>query len=316
MQQYSYDEHFMFAPRRAQWTAGLAAVASLMSGCSGADVATPVAKFSLAANKSTVAIGSPIELTYRFEVAPGTKPIDGDYRVFVHVNRDDGTTIWNDDHDLPPGESTTKWQPGQVIQYSRTRFIPVVSYVGEATIEAGLYRDDVRLPLATREQTEPEIKARSYKVGKVELLPRSENIQVIRLSGWHAVEYAADDATVDWQWTQKSATLSLRNPRRDLVLYLECDARSDLFPDKPQQVTIYAGDSAVATFTADRPGIILRKIPVTTAQLGTGDMAELRIEVDRTFLPSKLPGGGRDPRELGIRVYHAFVEGAKSPSGE
>jgi len=315
MQQYSYDEDFMLSPRRAQWPAGLTAIVSLMSGCGGGDIATPVAKISLTTNKPSVAIGSPVELSYRFEIAPGTK-IDGDYRVFVHVNRDDGTMIWTDDHDLPAGQSTSKWQPGQVIQYSRTRFVPVVSYVGEATIEAGLYRDDVRLPLATADQAEGEIKARSYKVGKLELLPRSENIQVIRLSGWHAAEFATDDATVGWQWTQKAATLSLRNPRRDVVFYLECDTRSDLFPDKPQQVTVYAGDSAVATFAVDRPGTILKKIPIATAQLGTGDMAELRIEVDRTFLPSKLPGGSSDPRELGIRVYHAFVEAAKPPSGE
>ena len=32
-------------------------------------------------------------------------------------------------------------------------------------------------------------------------------------------------------------------------------------------------------------------------------MAELVIDVDRTFTP-----GGGDTRELGIRVFHAFVE--------
>ena len=43
--------------------------------------------------------------------------------------------------------------------------------------------------------------------------------------------------------------------------------------------------------------------PVTAAQLGAGDMAELTIEVDQTFVP-----GGGDTRELGIRVFHAFIE--------
>ena len=37
-------------------------------------------------------------------------------------------------------------------------------------------------------------------------------------------------------------------------------------------------------------------------------MVEMRIDVDQTFIPAKLPGGGRDARELGIRVYHAFIE--------
>ena len=44
-------------------------------------------------------------------------------------------------------------------------------------------------------------------------------------------------------------------------------------------------------------------------QLGAGDMAELRIEVDKTFVPALLPDTQQpDPRELGIRVFHAFVE--------
>ena len=43
--------------------------------------------------------------------------------------------------------------------------------------------------------------------------------------------------------------------------------------------------------------------PVTAAQFGSGDVAELVIDVDRTFVP-----GGSDTRELGIQVFHAFVE--------
>jgi hypothetical protein len=246
-------------------------------------------------------------------VAPGAR-IDGDYRVFVHVNRDDGTTIWNDDHDLPADSQTSKWQPGQVVQYSRTRFIPTLSYLGAATIEAGLYRDDVRLPLSTPAPTEEETKTRSYNVGKLELLPKSSNVVLIRLSGWHPAEYAENDATTAWQWTQKTAILSFRNQRSDLTFYMEFDGRPDLFPDKPQQVTVYSGDTAVSTFPVDRPGIVLKKVPITAAQLGTGDMAELRIDVDRSFMPSKLPGGSRDPRELGIRVYHAFIE-SRTPAG-
>ena len=53
---------------------------------------------------------------------------------------------------------------------------------------------------------------------------------------------------------------------------------------------------------------VLRRITITAAQLGTNEMAELRIEVDRTFTPAKLPTGGTDTRELGLRVYHHFIE--------
>ena len=52
----------------------------------------------------------------------------------------------------------------------------------------------------------------------------------------------------------------------------------------------------------------LRKIPLKAAQLGTGDMAELVISVDKTFVPAVLIAGSKDPRELGVRVFHAFVD--------
>jgi hypothetical protein len=38
-------------------------------------------------------------------------------------------------------------------------------------------------------------------------------------------------------------------------------------------------------------------------------MAEVRLLVDKTFVPALTgPAGGNDQRELGIRVFHAFVD--------
>jgi hypothetical protein len=307
MQQYSYHAVFMQISRSAGAIA-LAVVAGVGASCSKNDEAPPVASVSLTTNNGKVALGSPVEITYRFQVAPGAR-IDGDYRVFVHVNRDDGTTIWNDDHELPPAHATSTWQPGQVIEYTRTKFIPAFSYVGQATIELGLYRDNLRLPLSGPDPADRQSLERSYKVATLELLPRSENVQVIKLNGWHKIEYATDDAGIGWQWMQKQATLSFRNnPRRDVLFYLEFDGRADLFEAKPQTVTVHAGNEVVATFTVPQLGTHLKKIPITAAQLGTGEMAEIRIDVDQTFVPARLPGGSKDQRELGIRVYNAFIE--------
>jgi hypothetical protein len=70
---------------------------------------------------------------------------------------------------------------------------------------------------------------------------------------------------------QKQAELSFRNnPHRDVLFYLEFDGRSDLFEAKPQTVTVYSGNEAVATFTVPQQGLQLKKIPITAAQLGTG----------------------------------------------
>ncbi len=140
-------------------------------------------------------------------------------------------------------------------------------------------------------------------MAKFQLLPQSENIFLIYKDGWHPAEVAADNPASEWQWTQKAATISFRNPKKDATFYLEYDARSDLFTP-PQQVDAADRRSRPsATFSASSKDRALLTFPITAAQFGTGDMAEMVIEVDKTFKP-----GGTDPRELGIRVFHAFVE--------
>jgi hypothetical protein len=102
---------------------------------------------------------------------------------------------------------------------------------------------------------------------------------------------------------KKVGTISFRNPKRDATFYLEVDARVDLFTP-PQQVVVKLGGQPIGSFAADSKERVLKTFPVTAAQFGAGDMAELTIEVDRAFTP----GGGGDTRELGIRVFHAFIE--------
>ena len=284
----------------------LAGVVLALPGCSTTDDTPPVATITLTPNKRDLPVGSPIELTYKFQVAPNAA-INGDYRVFMHVNRDDGTMIWSDDHDLPAGQATSKWKPGQVIEYTRTRFIPASSYLGTATMMMGLYKDEDRLTLTGPDASEKGQPGKEYTVGTLNLRPRSESITLVKLDGWHPAEFSPDDATQEWQWTRKSATMSLRNPKRDLIFWIEFDSRPDLFTDSPQKVTISAGGTAVGTITVDRMGTFREKMPIPAALL-TGDMAEIRIEVDRSFIPAKLSGGSGDARELGIRVYHVFVE--------
>ena len=101
----------------------------------------------------------------------------------------------------------------------------------------GLYnrRPGKRLTLSA-----PEASRKEYVVSKFQLLPQSENIFLIYKDGWHPAEVAADNAASEWQWTKKTATISFRNPKKDLTFYLEWDARTDLFTP-PQQVTITMG---------------------------------------------------------------------------
>lgn len=289
-------------PRRAPW---LLLIALLQPACSRADKTPPVATVGFAVSRPRVAVGSPVDLTYRFDVAPSAS-ISGDYRVFVHVLNPDGEMLWSDDHDPQP--PTSQWKAGQHVQYTRTIFVPVTPFTGDAVVEIGLYKDTDRLPLQGPETADRESANRSYRAGTISLAPGSENIFIIYKSGWHPAEFAPEDPKKEWQWTQKSAVLTLRNPRKDVMLYLQYDARADLFPGGAQKVTVVANDQPVETFEAGSSVPELKKIPISAAQLGANEMAEIRLDLDKTFVPAQLPAGGKDLRELGIRLYKAFVE--------
>jgi hypothetical protein len=280
-------------------------VAALVSACGGkGNDQPPVATPAFKSDHARAPLGSPVELTYTFDVAQNAK-IEGDYRVFVHFLDSEGDLMWTDDHEpVPP---TTQWKAGQKVSYSHTMFVPVYPYVGEARVRVGLYSgaDGRRLPLNGK-----EVGDREYDVGAITLAPQSENVFLIYRDGWNLAESAPDQPAMEWQWTKRSAGLAFRNPKKDVTFYLECDGRPDLF-NPPQQVSIKVNDQVVHSFPMTEKNPVIHRIPITAAQLGTGDMVDLKIEVDKPFIPASIPEGqpghGTDTRELGVRVYHVFV---------
>ena len=267
------------------------------SGCSRQEESTPcVATPSVTLARDRAAIGSPFKVTYAFDVAQNAT-IPPDYMVFVHVLDDQGERLWGDDH--PPTQPTATWKAGQKVEYTRTVFVPNYPYIGPAHIRLGLFSPSAsqRLPLCAT-----EVSRREYEVAKFQLLPQSENIFLIYKDGWHPAEVSSQDPTNEWQWTKKAATISFRNPKKDATFYLEFDARTDRF-GAVQQVTLRSGDQVIGTFPADSTSPKLVMLPVSAAQMGNADMPEFTLDVDQTFVP-----GGGDVRELGIRVFHAFIE--------
>jgi hypothetical protein len=91
------------------------------------------------------------------------------------------------------------------------------------------------------------------------------------------------------------------------MFYLDLDNPGSVFSE-PQQVTVTLGGQVVDTFTVQPKQPELRKIPLKAAQLGSGDVDELVISVDKTYIPAVLVAGSKDPRELGVRVFHAYVD--------
>ncbi len=282
-----------------------AIAAALIGGSACRRQTTPekaLATPSVTLSQDKASLGSPIDITYKFVVAPDAPSFAESYRVFVGVVDADDQLMWTDDHNPPT--PTTEWKPGQTITYTRTVFIPVYPYVGEAAMHMGLYslNTQKRLPLNGTNAGQ-----HAYEVAHLQLLPQSENVFTIYKDGWHPAEVQEQNSLVEWRWTKKTATLAFRNPRSDALFYLELDNPVVAFTET-QQVTITLAGQRVEQFMLTPKEIVLKKIPLKAAQFGTTDMAELQIDVSRTFVPALALASNRDPRELGVRVFHAFIQ--------
>jgi hypothetical protein len=276
---------------------------SLIAGCSRkVDDARPVATPSLKLSRTDAAVGSPIDLTYRFEVAADAPPFSEDYTVFVHVLDRDRSSLWGDDHQPPT--PTTQWKPGSTVEYTRTMFVPKLPYVGPAQIEVGLYsvKSGQRVPLGGENTGDRQIRVATFNMS----LPANALFIVFR-DGWHGAEVSGD-AGVEWQWSRKRGTLSFRNPKQDATLILDVDQPVEAFTE-PQKVEIRLVDSIVDSFSLAAGQRELRRIPLTAAQFGTAETVDVIVSVDQTFVPASVAKlKSLDPRELGVRVFHAFVE--------
>ena len=289
-------------PSVALVIAALVVASSALGACKRKEVVEqPLATPSVTLSHDKTPLGSPIDIHYKFIVAPDAHFTE-DLRAMVHVVDADEELIFAFDH--TPDVPTSQWKPGQTIEYTKTVFIPIYPYVGEATIQVGLHSTSTqkRVALAGTDAGQ-----HAYKVAKLQLQPQTENVFTVYKEGWHPAEVAEHNATVEWYWTKKEATLSFKNPKKDSIFYLDVDNPGSVFTDE-QKVTVTMGGQALDEFTLKPKAPELRKIALKAAQLGNGDVAELVIAVDKTYVPAKMIPGSKDPRELGVRVFHAYVD--------
>jgi hypothetical protein len=279
-------------------------VAGSLAACgSNKGDAKAVATPSLKLSRSEAAVGSPIEMTYRFVMAPDAPPLTEDYTVFVHVLDTDREQLWGDDH--KPPTPTHEWKPGATIEYTRTMFVPKFPYVGEARVELGLYspKTGERLPLGGESTGD-----RAIRVANFTIRLAADAYFVVFKSGWYDAEVTDGSAGSGWQWSKKQGTITFRNPKRDTLLMIQLDQPAMAFTE-PQQVEIRTPQAVVDSFPLPSGRQELRRISLTPQQMGDGDTVELAIVADKTFVPASVPQlKSLDSRELGVRVFHIFVE--------
>lgn len=268
-------------------------------GCR-APARSAVASATVSLNHHTVFVGGPLEITYTFVVADQAR-FSEDYAVMLNVIDANHELVWTDNHQPPT--PTTSWTAGSTIQYTRTVFVPLRADPGDFTLQVGLYSlgDEARLPLIGT-----DVGGRAYDAGRLRIEHASDSAAFT--DGWHDREVAEHDPSVEWRWTKGRAVLAFKNPRRDATLYLHLDNPGDVFEDT-QHVDVTMGVQRLAEFDLVPKQQQVRKIALKAADMGPGDAFEVRIAVDKTFVPAqRAHGSSEDQRELGVRVFHAFVE--------
>lgn len=287
--------------KRAALLAVLVSVTAIAACSKPEDTTPPVGSVAVSLSRTRVALGSPVEVTYKFTLAPDA-PALGDRKVFVHFLDADDELMWTDDHEPEP--PATSWTAGQTVEYTRTMFVPNYPYVGAAKMVAGLYSigNNERVKLSGTDRGD-----RSYVVADLEVLPQTENVFVIFKDGWHATEVASNDRGVEWQWTKKEATIAFRNPRKDAVLYIRADNPGN--KGGPQDLAVWNATDLLGTLKVSAADAPVQKLTLPAARMGTGDMVELRLVPDRTFVPAQEPNTlNGDSRDLGVRVFNLFVQ--------
>jgi len=280
--------------------AGLAWLGLIACGSETPSESRPITA-SIDTNKPRAPIGSPIEITYRFEIGADAAPIDQDYRVFVHFLDSHNALLFADDHDPP--KPTSSWTAGETLEYERTLFIPLYPYLGTASVVLGLWIPETGERLGLQGPDDGNL---AYQVGQIELLDQKENIFLVYKEGWHQLENDPDNRSMEWQWTKKEAVCSFRNPKKESVLFLEADTNVNAF-EEPLEVAVMIGENEIATFKVEDRDPFLQKITIPADALGDEDWVDLKLVNSESFVPAD-KNIGDDTRELGLRVHHLYVD--------
>ena len=288
---------------RRSW-AGLllvAAAAILLPACNRRKPAeTNDITASFKVNRTRAPLGSAVEVTYSWTTGPAFKKLSKDYRAMVHFVDSHKVLLFEDDH--LPTPATSSWEPGQTYSYTRTKFIPIYPYVGEVEVRMGLYKDRERVGLKGEDAGFQE-----YRVTKLELLPQTENIFPVYKEGWHSPESSPSNPSQERTWTKKEAVVSFKNPKKDVILYLEADTNYKAFSEPPV-LTIAVNDKTGLVVPIENSEVFLKKVRFKAADLGSEDWFHLKLAMSQSFVPKNLnPPLNNDDRELGLLVYHLYV---------
>ena len=256
---------------------------------------------SFSVNRTRVPLGSAIETSSSFSTGPQFKKLQQEYRPFVQFLDSQNVVLFAESY--AAGPPVVGWEPGKTYTEKRTLFVPVYPYVGDVTVVMGLAPSTGRGERVALKGE--DIGLRAYKVAKLELLPQTENVFLVYKEGWHSPEASPQNPSLERTWTKKDALVSFKNPKKDVVIYLEADTNFKAF-SQPPVLTLAVGGKAGVTIPIENSEVFLKKIRVKGEHLGSEEWTDLRLALNQSFVPKAL-GLNQDERELGILVYHLFL---------
>lgn len=246
-------------------------------------------------------MGTPLEVEYSFYTAKDYPGLKKDLTVFVHFLDPQRIIRFVDDH--TPPQLTNQWKASSTYTYTRTIFIPENIPAGGYTIELGMYTPSGKgegFALNAK-----RISDRSYDVGGFHIVKPNVNSQTEYLEGWYEPEREPNNDWYHWRWISSIASMKVANPRADSLLYLKADTDPERFPE-PQTVTLFLNQARIDQFSMKGGEPMVKKYVIPKDQLGQKEQVDLKIEVDKTFVPAS-DGVSTDKRKLGIRVYSLYL---------
>ena len=130
----------------------------------------------------------------------------------------------------------------------------------------------------------------------IELLPQTENVFLVYKEGWHNPETHPENPSVERTWTKKEALVSFKNPKKDVIVYLEGDTCVKCFTTTPE-LTVTVGNNVGAALPDRGPaGATSKKIRVKAADLGNDEWVDLRLSMSESFVPKNLEPAAQQRR--------------------
>ncbi len=248
---------------------------------------------------SRVPAGGAVAIAYRWSVGSSAPRITRPYRAFVHLLDRHGTLLLAEEHD--PAPPVGEWQPGHDYAYRRTTLTPEFPYVGPLTVVMGLYSRATgeRLPLSGQDAGQ-----RRYRVAVLSLLPRDRELSV-RCEGLYPPETPVAAPLLVTRFVRREATCRFRNPREDVLVFVQGDLEPAAFPTAPT----LSLSSRAATARHELPltdELQLLRFRIRARDLGREPEARLRLGVSASYFP-RLLGGSDDPREISLRLFRLLV---------